>query len=332
MKPWGREKLRLTDTITGILLAGAIVYGSGCAYLASKQRDFIFNPSREILSYPDQEPIHLSYDSVEIPVPQTSHSIRGWWIPSDPNRPLLHSQGIQKKTPSRRVILYLGGRGGNRSYHLERIRGFHQLGFTVLMMDYRGYGDSDYHRPSEASVYQDSQAAWHYLTQARNIPPEQIVIYGESLGGAIALDLAVRNPDAAGLILQSTFTSIRAMTAQLPWSRFLPVDYLLTEHFDSLAKIRSLEVPLLILHGTADDVVPYQMSQTLYQAAPAPKQLFLVPNGTHFRLHQPGPHSYLMAMTKFITQIEGHQSKGMQTIISGHEGRRFLTIGKSNDC
>jgi uncharacterized protein len=185
------------------------------------------------------------------------------------------------------------------------------------MVDYRGYGDSDYRLPSEASVYQDSQAAWRYLTQDRGVPPAQVLIYGESLGGAIALDLAVRNPDAGGLVLQSTFTSMRAMADRLPWSRFLPVDYLLTEHFNSLAKIKSLQVPVLILHGTADDVVPYQMGQALYQAAPRPKQLFLVPQGTHFRLYQPGPHSYLQAMVDFMMQLEIYQNTGLRALSEG---------------
>lgn len=303
MKRWVSKQSKLTKVLAGTLLTGAIVYSSICVYLASKQRDFIFNPSRTILTLPDQAPIHLSYTSVQIPISASSTAIRGWWIPRPDLLPL-RSQNGQQQTGLQRVILYLGGRGGNRSYHLERIKGFHQLGFHVLMVDYRGYGDSDDYRPSEASVYQDSQAAWQYLIQTRNIPPAQILIYGESLGGAIALDLAVRQPEAGGLILQSTFTSMRAMAARIPWSRFLPVETLLTEHFNSLAKIRSLQVPLLILHGTADNVVPYQMGQALYQAAPAPKQLFLVPNGTHFRLYRPGPHSYLLAMTHFVTQIE----------------------------
>jgi hypothetical protein len=299
------------------LLIGAIAYGSACVYLASKQQEFIFNPRVDIRTQPDQAPIHLAYDSVQIPVTPSAASIRGWWIPQDPNRPSPLSQNASQSDVPQRVILYLGGRGSNRSYHLERTRGFHQLGFSVLMVDYRGYGDSDYRRPSEESVYQDALAAWRYLTQVRGVPPDQIWIYGESLGGAIALDLAVRNPNAAGLVLQSTFTSMRAMTDQIPWARFLPVDCLLTQQFDSLAKIKSLQVPVLILHGKADEVVPYQMGQALYRAAPEPKQLFLVPKGTHFQLYQPGPHSYLQAMVNFVMQLEIYQNAGLRALSEG---------------
>lgn len=273
---------------------------------------------------PDQPPVNLDYQTVTIPVhsgagpkgdsglsdgngPNTE-VLNGWWIParSEERSPILPNEPQNLDTPIN-VILYLGGRGGNRSYHLPRIEGFHQLGFNVLMADYRGYGDSPagpLGPPSEASVYEDAAAAWRYLTEVRQIPPEQILIYGESLGGAIALELALNHADAGALIMQSTFTSMTDMAQRVTFLRFFPVQTLITEHFDSITKIKSLQVPVLFLHGTNDDIVPYEMSQTLHAAAPTPKDLFLIPDGSHFQIYKPGELSYLKAMERFLLQIK----------------------------
>jgi fermentation-respiration switch protein FrsA (DUF1100 family) len=129
---------------------------------------------------------------------------------------------------------------------------------------------------------------------------DQILIYGESLGGAIALDLAVRHPEAGGLIIQSSFTSMTEVIRHRKLLQIFPVDLLLTERFDSLLKIRALRVPVLFLHGTADSVVPSEMSQRLYNAASEPKQLFLISRADHVRIYQPGDQSYLKAIQGFV--------------------------------
>lgn len=175
-----------------------------------------------------------------------------------------------------------------------------QLGFSVLMFDYRGYGLSKGNFPNELQVYQDSQAAWNYLQNVRQIPPEQIMIYGESLGGAIALDLALRQPEAVGLVLQSSFTSMVEAIRHRKIFQIFPVSLLLTERFDSLSKVRSLRVPVLFLHGSEDSVVPAEMSQQLYEASAEPKQLFLISGADHVRIYQPGDQSYLKAIQRFV--------------------------------
>ena len=302
----------------GILAIATLTYGIGCTVIATKQQDWIFNPKHDMRMTPDQPPVNLAYEAVHIPVRSgdgstktiEDHSVshdmlNGWWIPasSSARAPVLPEEPHNVAT-SVNVILYLGGRGGNRSYHLPRIEGFHQLGFSVLMADYRGYGDSAGDSPSESSVYQDADAAWRYLTETRGIAPDRILIYGESLGGAIALNLALQHPDAGGLVMQSTFTSMVDMAARVGGFRFFPINALVTERFESLKKIEALQVPVLLLHGTNDDVVPYEMSQVLYDAAPEPKNLFLIPDGSHFQIYRPGELSYLKAIERFLAQIE----------------------------
>lgn len=153
-------------------------------------------------------------------------------------------------------------------------------------------------------VYQDSQAAWQYLRTDRQIPPEQIVIYGESLGGAIALDLALKHPEAAGLIIQSSFTSMAEVIKHRPFLNLFPIDLMLNERFDSISKIRSLKVPVLFIHGESDSVVPAEMSQRLYAAAPDPKQLLMISGVDHISIYKPGDQSYLKAIQKFIERKE----------------------------
>ena len=149
-------------------------------------------------------------------------------------------------------------------------------------------------------LYQDSQAAWQYLTQAKKIAPETITIYGESLGGAVAIDLALKQPQAKALIVQSSFTSMTERVLEISRLRLFPIEIILNQKFDSITKIKLLQMPVLFLHSTGDNIVKYQHSQKLYKAAPYPKQLFLIPKGNHFNIYQPNNHSYLKAIARFI--------------------------------
>ncbi|WP_316435656.1 alpha/beta fold hydrolase [Leptolyngbya sp. NK1-12] len=253
---------------------------------------------------PDASDFNLPYKDVWIPITNSQAQLHGWWIPAPTKQEnffLLPNEPTNILSSSK-VMLYLCGVGRNMGdyNYLARVSAFRQLGFSVLVFDYRGYGLSKGDFPNELQVYQDSQAAWNYLRTVRQIPPEQIFIYGESLGGAIALDLAVRHPEAGGLIMQSSFTSMAEVIRRRNFLQIFPVGLLLTEQFDSLSKIRSLRVPVLFLHGSADSVVPSEMSQRLYNAAPEPKQLFVISGADHVRIYQPGEQSYLKAIQRFV--------------------------------
>ena len=244
-----------------------VAYLFFCTLLYFGQQRLIFFPARTLNLNPRF--YHLKYQDVWLPVRTQAglEKIHGWWIPSE--------------KPQAPVILYFHHNAINIGANVSQARNFQQLGFSVLLIDYRGFGRSTGSFPNELQVYQDAEFAWNYLTQVCKIPTQQIFIYGHSVGGAIAIDLAVKHPDAAGLIVQSSFTSLRDMTKRFGLYWLLPIDFLLHQKFDSLQKIRSLQIPVLFIHGTADPQIPASMSQKLYAAAPQPKQLLLIPQAGH---------------------------------------------------
>ena len=135
--------------------------------------------------------------------------------------------------------------------------------------------------PSEATVYQDAQTALDYLVKKRQISLNKIVVYGHSLGGAIAINLASQNPKIAGVVVSSSFTSIQQVAAQDWKFRLFPIEWILTQKFDSVKKVRSLKIPSLFIHGVDDELIPVSIGKALYEAAPQPKQLLLIPHAGH---------------------------------------------------
>lgn len=295
-------KPSLPQSLLALAGLGAIAYTGTCLYLYSTQRDYLYSPNRELWRRPSSPEFQLRYDEFRIPVDPRA-SLHAWWIPA-PSAPLVDplpnepERVIQGKT-----LLYFYGRGGNKSASgLARAQALHQLGFSVLLIDYRGFGASDGDQPSEALMYEDSEVAWDYLVRDRQISPDDIVIYGESMGGAVAINLAINHPEAHALIAQSTFTAMTHAVQLNPLLRLLPLDWILTDKFDSLAKLPHLQVPVLFIHGAEDLVVPSWMSEQLYAAAPVPKALHLIPGAGHFRLYRPGADSYLKAIAQFLAQ------------------------------
>ena len=300
-----RRKLLLT-----FLVFITISYTSFSLYLYLQQRYLIFRPQLELQILPTAPDFNLPYTKVIIPIANSkSEYLSGWWFDSPkPGEKIdLISNEPAKILSSPKTILYFCGAGGNKSYYnsLARIKAMRQLGFSVLVVDYRGFGESKgKQHPNESQIYQDSQTAWNYLIKKRSIPAKDIVIYGESLGGAVAIDLAVKHPQAGGLIVQSSFTSMAETVKQQNWLRLFPIDLLLTQRFNSIAKVKKLQVPVLFIHGTADNIVPSYMSHKLYHSAPEPKQLFTVTQAGHFRIYKPGNDSYLGAINEFIKSID----------------------------
>lgn len=250
----------------------------------------MFVPRRELDVTPAA--LGLPYQTVRLPVPAQgltpAGELHGWWLPAD---------GAEF------TLLYLHGNAGNISSHLSFASRFQQAGLSVLLIDYRGYGLSSGPFPSEARIYEDAQTAWRYLVETRGILPEQIVIFGHSIGGAIAIDLAHQTPDAAGLIVENTFTSMLAMALRQGYGRWVPVDWLLNQRFDSLSKVPQLQLPVLFIHGLADLTVPPEMSQQLYAATPPPKDLWLVPGADHNTVAEIAGGSYEQQLQRFLSQI-----------------------------
>jgi abhydrolase domain-containing protein 17 len=169
------------------------------------------------------------------------------------------------------TILYSHGNASDLGYMRPTFDQLNKWGFSVFAYDYRGYGTSD-GSPSENNVYQDADAAYSYLTKELKIPPQQIIIYGQSVGGGAAADLAAKHP-VAGLILESTFTSAFRVVVPVP---ILPFDKFTNQ--DKLSKVRC---PVLVMHGEADDIIPLQHGQRLYASAPEPKQFLWIAGAGH---------------------------------------------------
>ena len=174
-----------------------------------------------------------------------------------------------------------------------RIRRMQELGFSVLAIDYRGFGKSSPGLPSEDTAYEDARAAWQWL--AAKYPDRQRYIYGHSLGGAIAIDLAARVEDERGTIVEATFTSIPevANTMKFGW---LPLGPLITQRFDSASKIKRIGSPLLVVHGDRDSLIASDLVRKLYEAATGTKRFLLIEGGSHHSTMSVGYDQYRQAL------------------------------------
>ncbi|MFB3817169.1 MAG: alpha/beta hydrolase [Candidatus Methylomirabilales bacterium] len=177
---------------------------------------------------------------------------------------------------ARGTILFLHGNGGNVSHYVPSLALFHRLGFNGFILDYRGYGRSE-GTPSEQGTYRDARAAWRHLVEARGIPPDAIVIWGRSLGGAIAAGLA-RGRAPRLLVLESAFTSLQDVAADLyPWA---PTRLLLGSRYPTEAFLREVRAPVLVMHSPDDELAPYAHGLRLFERASPPKR-FLPIRGRH---------------------------------------------------
>jgi hypothetical protein len=239
----------------------------GCAWLDRKQGELIFNPVqgqwRGFAGLPE--------------------GMREEWIPVGTNGELLHAWWMPAANADAPALLYLHGARWNLTGSVTRIPRWQRMGFSVLAIDYRGFGRSagSGNVPSEASAVEDAVAAWAHLAQLA--PGARRFIFGHSLGASIATALALQRPDAEGLILEGAFTSVADMIRETRWG-FLPVSFLITQRFDTLGMIVRVTQPLLVVHGSADTTVPVAMGERLYAAARSPKRFLRLEGGSHHNL------------------------------------------------
>ena len=181
-----------------------------------------------------------------------------------------------REQPGPAVVVF-NGNGGDRSLRAGLAVGLARLGLSVLLFDYRGYGGNP-GTPSEKGLAADARAAQAWLAEQPEVDPDRIVYFGESLGAAVAIGLAMERPPAA-LVLRSPFTSLAEVgRVHYPW---LPVGRLLVDRYPSIDRIASLSTPIMIIAGDRDDIVPERLSRKLYDAAPDPKRYFVVPGANH---------------------------------------------------
>jgi len=246
------------------------------------QSKYVYFPFKDLVATPRDA--GLAYEEVHL---TTADNIRlhGWYVPHD---------------HPRATLLFLHGNGGNISHRLEKLVMYHQLGLAVLIIDYRGYGQSE-GSPTEQGTYRDAEAAWKYLTGNKALPGNNIIIYGESLGGAVAAWLAVQYQPGA-LILESAFTSIMDMGRH--YYPYLPIRWISRFKYPTLDLIRQVHAPLLIIHSPADDIVPYAQGQKLFETANEPKT-FLEIAGDHNNGFLESNSRYISGIDSFISSLSG---------------------------
>ena len=275
----------LVHIVQRIAVLLAVVYVIVAAALFFAQRRLIFFPTHDVSLDPSY--FHVKYEDVFLDVMDAQGGkVNAWWAPAE-------------QADASAVIMFHGN-AETISGLAKQTQRFHDLGLGALVVEYRGYGRSSGGFPSETSVYADAEAGWNYLAQERRLAPGKIFIFGHSLGGAVAMDLASRHPDAAGVILESTLTSVADVGARLPLFRVFPLGLLVTQRFDSLGKAKQLKMPALVIHGDADPVIPLAVGRDLFSAVATKKQFFLVHGGDHDHIGEIGGAAYMQALREFL--------------------------------
>lgn len=242
--------------------------------------------------------IGLEYEDVRLTA-SDGVRVHGWFVPGEDGAP--PGAGGEGERTLRPVVLLLHGNAGNISHRLDKLAILHGLGTDVLLLDYRGYGESE-GTPSEAGLYRDADAAYDWLL-ARGFAAGDVIAYGESLGGTVATDLAARRPVGA-LVLESTPSSIVGVARH--HYPFLPVGMFLTDRYDALARIDRVSAPILILHSPDDEIVPYAMAEEMLAAARAPKKLVRL-RGGHNDGFLVSAASYREALRELLAERKGRR-------------------------
>lgn len=242
------------------------------------ERFFIFYPEKIHEASPLD--FDLSFEEVYLETPDHVR-LHGWYFPGDAPHP---------------VMLFCHGNAGNISHRLDNVRRLVDHDLPVFLFDYRGYGKST-GTPSEKGIYRDGLAAYDYLLHERGLPPEKIVLFGRSLGAAVAAEIALRRP-ARSLILESAFTSTRDMARTIPlftlFSPFIP------SHFNTLEKLSGITLPKLIIHGTRDEIVPFRLGRRLFEGSPRPKYFVPLEGAGHNDTYLVGGSRYFETLVTFV--------------------------------
>jgi uncharacterized protein len=195
------------------------------------------------------------------------------------------------------VLIWCHGNGGNIMHRLENLKYLHQLGLSVFLFDYRGYGKSQSVRPTEQGLYQDALGAYDYVTRIRQVRSERLVVFGRSLGAAVAAEVAAQRP-AAALILESPFPSVEAVARH--YYGGLPVHWLLGAKYRLIDRLPHLSLPKLVIHGDRDRVIPIQLGEQVFQAAKPPKEWYVIHGADHNDTYQVGGGPYFRRIAEFV--------------------------------
>jgi fermentation-respiration switch protein FrsA (DUF1100 family) len=267
---------RMSQSIIFILVSVWLLLSILLYFLQPK---FVYFPTAELVLTPSY--IQLDYEDVFIKT-DANTTIHGWFIPH--NNP-------------RGTLLFFHGNGGNISHRLDSLAIFNSLGLSVLIIDYSGYGQSE-GNPSEQGTYKDAEAAWQYLLTEKQLNSKDIIIFGRSLGGAVAIWLANQNEPRA-LIVESAFSSVADIGKH--YYPYLPVSLLARIKYPSHNLITSIKCPVLFVHSPDDDIVPYKFGRKLFMAANEPKEFLDIQGGHNDGFFVSGKH-YVNGLDEFISK------------------------------
>jgi uncharacterized protein len=266
-----------------LAVAAAIGLQAGCATLDEKQREWIFQPGTR------------SWGGA------AAEGLQDVWIehrPAGAEAPVrLHGLWLPQPAANAPVLLYLHGARWDVRSSANRMRRMHELGFAVLGIDYRGFGQSSPLLPGEAEATEDALAAWRWL--ATQHPQSPRYVFGHSLGGAIAVNLAAQVADERGLIVEGSFPSIREVVSTFKWG-WLPVGPLITQRFEAGERIGQVGAPVLVVHGSEDRLIRPELGRRLYEQAAEPKRFVLVEGGSHHNTNSLGRAQYRAAMAELF--------------------------------
>ena len=272
---------RLVKGLIAIVLVAIV----GVALLIAYEPHLIFFPERGHSATPED----FELDAEELTLPSTdSVTVNGYYVrPRDRSEPIAH-------------LLFSHGNGGNLSGRFWLAKQLSSRGLAVLLYDYRGYGHSTDRFPTETGVYADGEAALAVLVD-RAGAPERVVLFGRSLGGGVSYELAARHPELAAIITDSTFTSIPDMARRA--TVFSPLAPLVRTRMDNARRIAEVQMPKLILHGTADQLVPFDMAEELRDLARPPVELISIPGAGHNNTFLVDQERYFGAITSFVERV-----------------------------
>jgi uncharacterized protein len=253
------------------------------ALMLAFERQLIYFPFRALEAEP--KALGLRHEEVMLAA-EDGVRIHAWWLPLP---------------EARLTVLLCNGNAGNMSFRLDRAQQMQRrLGVSVLLFDYRGYGRSE-GRADEQGTYRDARAAWRFLVEEKRVPPEQVVLFGESLGAAVAVQVALERK-AAALVLESAFTSIPDM-ARSAYPFLPPVGPLIRTRYETITKVPKLGLPLLVLHGERDEIVPIAQGRRLFEAAGGPKRFFAIPGAHHNDTYLAGGEEYWQVLGAFLNGL-----------------------------